>query len=193
MAWIIGLKPIAPATEGTFIEHLSRLPDFTLDKLRLIIPANKGGVADDYSYFQINEADSRKIQDGWIYALTWANGEITGVDFSNETTKPWVKLSATKAYIANDGIESTVITLEVWKPNLSGIATMVQRNAFRVTIETPNGIRYVRINIVNGIGTATFKTTVAGPYTFPADAKRYGTMRIFNQLKIDVDELTLLS
>ena len=193
MAWLIGLKPIAPATDGTLVEHIIRTPDFTLDKLRIVIPANKGGAADDYSYFQISDADSAKIMDGWAYTLTWAGGEIAGLDLSNETAKPWVKLSATKTFIANDGIESTVITLEVWKPNLSGIATAVQRNNFRVTIETPNGVRYVRINIINGIGTATFKTTVAGSYTFPSDPKRYGTMRIFNQLKIDVDELGLLT
>lgn len=193
MAWIIGRKPIAPATEGTIVDFFRRDPDFTLGKLQSIIPTNYGGVSGDYSYYYFTGDEYDKMIDGWAYTLIWLNGEITGVDLSNETTKPWVKLSATKSYIANDGIESTVITLEVWKPNLSGIATTVQRNQFRVTIETPNGIRFVRINIVNGIGTATFKTTVAGKYIFPADAKRYGTMRVFNQLIIDVDELTLLS
>jgi hypothetical protein len=193
MAWIVGRKPIAPSTTGIVVDTFRRSPDVTLEKLRVIIPINNGGVADDYTYFQLSDADHDKLVDGWSYDLVWADGEIINITFSNETTKPWVKLSATKTYIANDGIESTVITLEVWKPNLSGIATTVQRNAFRVTIETPNGVRYVRINIINGVGTATFKTTVAGPYTFPSEAKRFGTMRIFNQLKIDVDELTLLS
>jgi hypothetical protein len=193
MAWIIGLKPVAPATEGAFVDQWIKEPPFSLAELQIRVPQRYGGVATDYSFYQLSANELDKITDGQSRTFIWSNGEITGIDFSNETSKPWVKLSATKTYIANDGVDSTVITLEVWKPNLSEIAANVQRNAFRVTIETPNGVRYVRINIINGVGTATFKTTVAGPYTFPSEAKRFGTMRIFNQLKIYVDELTLLS
>lgn len=193
MAWIIGRKPVAPATEGVFVEHLIRTPEFILSQMQIVFPAKYGGVAGDYSYYAVTDADSDKIVDGQTYTLIWTAGEITGVDFSTETAKPWVKLSSDKAFIANDGIESTIITLEVWKPNLSGIATSVQRTAFRVPIVTPNGTRYVRINIVNGVGTNTFKTSISGTYVFPSESKRYGTMRIFNQLKIEVDALDLLS
>ena len=51
MAWIIGRKPIAPATEGTIVDFFRRDPDFTLGKLQSIIPTNYGGVSGDYSYY----------------------------------------------------------------------------------------------------------------------------------------------
>ena len=187
MAWLIGRKSNSEIVEFTKSEH------WTLAKLQFAIPTNKGGVAGDYSYYEMQAVDADKVGDGWAYTPVWSSGEIIGVDFASETGKPWVKLSATKTFIANDGVDSTVITLEVWRPDLSQIMASVQRTAFRVSIVTPDGDRFVRINIVNGVGVATFKTTKAGAYTFPADAKRYGTMRIFNQLKIDVDDLTLLT
>lgn len=186
MAWIVGRKTGQEFIEAFGSEH------WTLSKLQSAIPNSKGGVVGDYSYFNISANDFFKINDGWDYTLEWTAGEITGVNFSNETAKPWVKLSSDKAFIANDGIETATITLEVWKPNLSEIQTNVQRTAFRVPITTPDGDRFVRINITNGIGIATFKTTKSGRYLFPNNPKRYGTMRIFNQLEIHVDELTLL-
>lgn len=187
MPWLIGRKTDSQIVEFAGDSH------WTLEKIQSSIVANNGGSIGDYSFYELTKTDCDKIRDRWTYSVNWASGEITGVDFSGETGKPWVKLYATKTFIANDGVDSTVITLEVWKPNLSGIADNIQRTAFRVTINTPDGDRFVRINIVNGIGVATFKTTKSGPYIFPADAKRYGTMRIFNQLKIDVDDLTLLT
>lgn len=187
MAWLIGRKSNSEIVEFTKSDF------WTLARLQTSIPANKGGVASDYSYYEMQAGDADKVADGWAYTPVWASGEIIGVDFTSETGKPWVKLSSTKSFIANDGVDSTVITLEVWKPNLSEIQTNVQRTAFRVSIVTPDGDRFVRINIVNGVGVATFKTTKAGTYIFPSDAKRYGTMRIFNQLKIEVDDLTLLT
>lgn len=192
MAWIIGLKPTS-GSSGTFVEHISRYPDCTISDLYYVIPINYGGTSADYSYFQISSDSSNKIQKGWQYSIMWGGGIISAVDFTNEISKPWVKLSSDKSFIANDGIDSTVITLEVWKPNLSGIATTIQRTDFRVTILTPDGEVYVRINIVNGVGIKTFKTTKPGPYIFPSNSDRYGTMRIFNQLRIDVDEVSLLS
>lgn len=192
MAWLVGRKPTPPTEVGDLIERTAGTA-WTLAKLQASIVANFGGAVSDYCFYELADSEFAKITDGWAYDLTWANGEITGVSFTNETNKPWVKLSSSKSSIANDGVDSCTITLEVWKPNLSGIATAVQRSNFRVTITTPDGDRFVRINIVNGVGVATFKTTKAGPYTFPADSKRYGTMRIFNQLKVDVDDLTLLT
>lgn len=187
MAWIVGRK-----TGQVFIDAFGS-DHWTLAKLQESIPSSKGGVVGDYSFCNISANEFEKIFDRWDYTVEWTAGEITGVNFANETAKPWVKLSSDKSFIANDGIDSAIITLEVWKPNLSEIQTNVQRTAFRVPIITPDGDRFVRINITNGVGIATFKTTKSGRYLFPNNPKRYGTMRIFNQLEIHVDELTLLT
>ena len=58
---------------------------------------------------------------------------------------------------------------------------------------TPKGQKMVRFDIVNGVASKQFKTTESGTYTFPAVSKRYNSVRLDNQIQIEVDDLDILS
>jgi hypothetical protein len=192
MAWLVGLKPVSGAPTGTVLEFTNITPDFTLAGLRTIYPARFGGTSADYTFYSLSASEIFSIMDGCDYTPLWTSAGISGIDFSSETTKPWVKLSATTNNIIDDGVDSSVISIQVWQPNLAGIMSGVNKTAFRFPVTTPDGIRYARINITNGVGSVTFKTTLPGQYIIPANNKRYNVFRIFNQLVIDVDDASLL-
>jgi hypothetical protein len=145
------------------------------------------GIADSNLSMLVVTDDSATaigISDGAEYTAVWTAGEITGVDFTPETTKRIVKVSATKTTILADNTDSTVITIELWKADNSGIATSVTA-AVDVPIGTPTGPRKVRMSLVNGVATRTFKTLTAGTWTIPSPRKRYASVRIDNNLVIE--------
>lgn len=186
MAWIIGRKSdlsLVEITNNSFA---------TLQRLETVFPQKFGGVASDYSYLDIDEVTFARISNGDSYTLDWSGTDLTGVDFTTENTKLWVKLATDKTVVLGDNIDSATITLEVWNAGLTTIRGNVNVTGRRVPILTPDGLRYVRFNISSGVGTATFKTNKTGQYTFPAESKRFDNFRIFNQINIEVDDVTLL-
>lgn len=161
--------------------------------LNSIIPETFGGTSSDYSFLKLTSEEINRILDGAAYTIVWVDGVISSIDFSLEDGKPWAKVSSDQEFIANDGIDSATLTLEIWKTDLSGIDTAFQFPGVRIPIKTPDGQRTVRFDIVNGTASRVFKTTRAGTYTFPGVAKRYNSVRLFNQIKIEVDDVDILS
>lgn len=186
MSWII-------SKDGAFLSHGNKIPDFTLSELQEIFPAKYGGVLADYGFYELKPEENEKFLDGSSYQLLFENGNLIGIDFSPEESKPWAKVSIDKEYIKNDGVDSAIITLEIWKPDLSGIDTEFQMLDVRAPIKTPHSTRIVHFDIVNGVAQKTFKTSISGTFIFPAVSKRYNTMRIFNQVVIEVDDGNILS
>ena len=187
MAWIIGRK-----SDESTVEVSIKQPDFTLEQLQTVIPVNYGGVAGDYSFYQMQGTDEERIKDGWEYDLTWTAGEITDIDFTPEESKRWLKVSATKTEIDDDGVETVDITLELWKADLSGIETAITASS-TIPILTPSGERWSKASIVDGVKTKSFKTTKSGTWVFPSRAKRFRNVRVFNQVILDVIETDILN
>lgn len=188
MAWIIGKK-----SDESVIEISNKRPDFSLEDLQDIIPTNKGGVATDYSFYQLSQTEIDRLSDGSAHSINWVSNEIDSVDFALEDSKPWAKVSCDKEYILNDDTEIATITVEIWKTDLSEIDTSFNFPNVRIPIRTPNGNKIVRFDIVSGTATKSFKTSVSGEYKFPAVSKRYNSVRIFNQITLEVDDGDILS
>lgn len=184
MAWIIGRK-----SDKSIIEITGKLyeNDFSLEELKDNIPINKGGTYTDYSFFRMSKDESERYSNGDSYQIVWTDDELTGISYTIEDSKPWAKLFTDKSSIMDDGIDYATIRLEVWKPDLSELYSSLTMLDRRITIITPKGLRYVRLDIVNGIAEAKFRSTESGTYTFPAEPKRYLSMRIFNQIQVEVD------
>lgn len=188
MAWIIGKK-----SDESIVEVNHKVPDFELIELQDAFVANRGGVVSDYSFLQITDTEISRIEDGETHSINWVANEIDNVDFTAEESKPWAKISSNEEYIDNDGIDSATLTLEIWKTDLSEIDTTFQFPGVRIPIATPEGPKMVRFDIVNGTASKSFKTTKSGKYTFPGVSKRYNSVRIFNQIEIEVDDIDILS
>ncbi len=179
-------------SDESLVEVHLKKPEWELDKLKYAVVQNYGGSESDYSFFQASVNDEQKMRDGWEYDLVWSGGEITDIDWTPETNKVWIKMSATKTEINGDGIDSTDITLEVWKADLSGIANNVNVTA-DLPIKTPDGNRWVKATVTNGTLTKTFKTQKSGTWAFPGKRKRFESpsgqkARVFNIILIEVDE-----
>ena len=182
MAWIVGKK-----ADESKVEVLIKTPNFSLGELQTVIPKNYGGVAGDYSYYEMQGTDEVRVRDGWEYILTWSANEITAIDFSPEESKRWVKFSIDKTEISDDGVETVQITLELWKADLSSIETGITSSA-SLPVLTPTGEKWTKAGVVNGVKVKNFKTTRAGLWLFPSKAKRFGNFRVFNQVILQVNE-----
>lgn len=187
-AWIIGRK-----SDKSVVEVSLKRPQFTLQELEFAIPNNYGGVAGDYSYFESTDEDVVRFRDGWERDLVWSGNEITDIDWSPEENKVWIKMYSDEVEIKNDGVDSVNLRLEVWKADLSGIATNINTTA-DVPIKTPDGNRWAKATVVNGVFEKSFKTTKPGEWVFPGLGKRFTSTsgqkaRIFNQVVLQVSEV----
>ncbi len=168
------------------LERGGRSLDFTNDAIRVAFRSalcTNHKISDsNLSFYYVADDDSSvtRVMSGDSYVLTWSavapTGEVTGLDFSTEDAKRWVKVTASKSEILADNSDTTTITIELWKADKSGIATTVTANA-DVPVLTPNGPRKVRVSLVNGVATKSFKTAIAGDWVIPAKTR-------FNNVKV---------
>lgn len=124
-----------------------------------------------------NDASVARLRDGDEKSLLWSGSNLVGVDFSQEDKKRILKVTASKSTILADYTDTTTITVELWKADNTGIATGVTTTA-DMPIQTPDGIRKVRVNLVSGTASRIFKTAKAGTWKFPAVTKRFGQVRV---------------
>jgi len=181
MGYIIGKK-----SDESFVTETIKAPEWIIANLHISIVANFGGVAADYSYYQMTQNEVDRFQNGDDYVLTWAAKEITALDFTTEDAKRHIKIYADKSEIDDDGIDTAQITIEVWKADKSAIDTAVTATK-KLIISAPTGIIPVKVTVTNGTVTRPFKTTKAGTWIFPADSQRVGNLNVLgNQLEIEV-------
>lgn len=164
------------------LEMGGRSPDLTgavLTAFRAALCTNHGIADNNLSLLVLSDTDPKvgRILDGAERALVWSGGEVSDLNFGIEDTKRILKVTASKAIILADGIDTTTITVELWKADNSGIATAVSASA-DMPIQTPDGLKKVRVSIVNGTASRVFKTAKAGTWVFPAGVKRFGQVRV---------------
>lgn len=159
--------------------------------LNTLVPKNQGGVLSDYSFYQLSEEDKARESDGEEHVITWTDNEITGVDFSPEENKLWVKFTADKTEIDDDGVDSVQITLEIWEADQSGIKTNLTASS-QIPILTPNGEKWSNASVIDGVKVKNFSTTKSGTWVFPSKAKRFKNVRVMNQIVLTVIETDIL-
>ena len=164
------------------LEAGTRSPDLAgaiLTGFRAALCTNHGILDANLFVYVIPEtdADAKAVMDGAEWSAAWTGSDITGIDLSVETAKRILKVSASKNTILADDTDTTVITVELWKADNSGIATSVTTSA-DMPISTPNGIKKVRVALVNGVASRVFKTAIAGEWRIPATSKRFSVVRV---------------
>lgn len=168
----------------TVLEKGSRSPDIVgnyIEPMRAALCANYSIPDSDLSLYIVPDSSEAAINiiDGFDHTVEWSGSEIVGVSFAGELAKKYVKVTSSKSTILADNTDSTVISVEVWKADGSGIATSVTASA-DVPILTPDGIKKVRISVVNGTASKTFKTTKAGVWQIPYAKKRFSNFRVLS-------------
>ncbi len=138
----------------------------------------RGGTEADYSFFYFDSQGdiARRITNGDLYEAVWENGVITGVSFAPEDTKRTIYAIAGKAAITANGVDSTMVRLEIRD---SGGVSVEPLNVTRlVAISSPSGRVKRRCVFINGVCEFPFVTTQAGPWTFPSDNFSVENVRI---------------
>ena len=176
----------------TVLEMGGRSPDLTgeiLTSFRAALCTNYGIADSNLSVLVLADTDLKvsRVRDGAEFMLVWAAEEISDLDFGAEDAKRILKVTASKATIVADGVDTTTITVELWKADNSGIAAAVSTSA-DMPIQTPDGVKKVRVNLVNGTASRVFKTTKAGTWAFPAVTKRFGQVRVGATVTVEAVE-----
>jgi len=152
----------------------------------------EGYLLADLEYFYIEDSDlpnstCQRILAGASYDVIWTGGNITSIDFSPEDAKGYVKFTSDKTEIRGDGVDSALITLTVY---LADKVTVKNINAVKlVPIKIPGAIISARMQLVNGIGTLTFKKIndlPLGNYTFPVPSTYLFGFKVWQGVSIDV-------
>ena len=88
---------IANIREQKQVEITSQTPT---PEFMSAIANNYGGVAEDYTYYTLTEEEFARLENGDEYLLVWDVEKLTGIDFSPEDNKGWIRaelsLSANK-------------------------------------------------------------------------------------------------
>lgn len=167
-----------------------RQPDLigiVLDEFRTALCKNHKLKDEELSILILNEEskDAQEALNGAEYNLIKdESGNVIGLDFTPETSKWILKVNATKLTILADGQDVTTITMEVWKPDDSGIATGI--NVSRdVPIITPDGPRKVRVTFNKGTASRDFVTKKAGLWIIPNSRRITGAVRVGESVSIE--------
>ena len=157
-----------------------------------VLAAYKVALATNYSTTAQNisvlvrsdsHADVARVQARASFSLVWTDNEITALDFSDEDSKRWVRVTASKTEIDADGVDTTTITVEVLKADKSGVDTNVTTSSL-VPIRTPDGDRRVKVSVVDGVAARVFKTTKAGIWVIPS-VTRFANVRVDSAVTIE--------
>ena len=145
-----------------------------------------GGNPTDYSLYRgdSDTPEGIRVNQGDEYVLVWTANEITGLDFTTQDNKRWLKVAVAADTVLADGVDTVAVTLEVWDKDLVAIEPL---NLTReIPVDSPQGQVRIRITLVNGVATVNFKTTQAGYWKFPTSVRELpGGTRVVEVKVID--------
>jgi len=192
--WIVARK-----TNRSLVEIIRVRPEPILDALKFAIVANYGGTANDYAFYQTSDATIQsRIDNGDQYALIWDNmgtagdpldDEITGVDFSVENTKRWVKVyeQTGKQFINGNGTDTATIIIEIWNSALTAIDTNITGVTKKIPIAMPvYGTVFKEATFTNGVATMPISSKIYGSWMIPSDSVRYENTRVAQTCSFNV-------
>lgn len=135
----------------------------------------------DLSHFHIgdNTVEANEIFGGADFLPVMVNDEVVGVDFSPELAKPELFFEMNKEDACDDGVDSILVTCTARKE--SGAIDSSVAGKIRVPIRLPSGSVADKVfTFVAGVGTSSFKSTVAGSFIVPRQTLRFGVYRVVN-------------
>lgn len=141
---------------------------------------NKSIAKADIAVLAVPKEDIDKVFKGAKYNVVWEGDVPKSLDFSPEEALNWIRFSSNKSFITANGTDTATITIEVLKPDKSGVDDKYQASGMEIAMSFPKSGQVIkRVNIVNGTATLTFRTAFEGRYAFPIAA------RLKNGLKVD--------
>lgn len=139
----------------------------------------------DLSVLEItDQATIDRIQARDSFTLVFTGLDLTSLDFSPEESKLFVKISVDKNSIAADGSDTATISVEIWKADMSGIATGITASRLLDVLSSFYGSVKHAVQINSGVGSIPFSTTIPGTWKFPANPDRYDNFRVDGQVII---------
>lgn len=146
----------------------------------------------DLEYYYIADSNNpisicQRILSGQSYNVNWTNGNITGIDFSAEDTKGYIKFETNKNSIKGDGIDTATITLTVYLADKITVKNVTVNKL--VPVKIPGAVISAQMQITNGIGMLTFKKIndlPLGKYTFPLPSKYLFGFKLWEFVEVDV-------
>lgn len=135
-----------------------------------------GGVASDYLAYQTTDSTIHsRVSNGDEFVGTISNGVVTGLDFTPEDSKGWVRVSTDidRINLADDGSVSAPVNVTVdildsaknLDTNYNGVVTLCAL--------TPKSVMVcIDVTIISGTKTFPFTPKSHGPYSFPSDSFR---------------------
>lgn len=144
-----------------------------------------GGSPEDYmTYFAATETESDRLLAGHDFTLIIDSGPpktISGVDFSSQDNKPYLKFTSDKDVLMANGTDTFTITIEVLDPDTQDIRTDINTTRI-INITTPVGPTDIQITVTDGVATFTVlpKIDEYGEWEFPTD----GTNSMISGLRV---------
>jgi hypothetical protein len=175
----------ASISTGKIIEKgINSLTVKEIDKFKEALSVNYSVTPADIDIYTVDEKspDSEKIASGAEYTIVKTGGLITGIDFSSEDTKKILKASCSSPKILANGLDTTVVTMEIWKADGSAIDTGYNKTD-DIDIQTPSGIFPARFVFSNGVLTYNIITSKPGRWKIPFSDIRDAGLRIEKNAK----------
>lgn len=141
----------------------------------------------DLSFFHIDDKDSscEMIMDGASFDPVFEGGDICGVDFSKETSKPIISFSCSDTIIFDNGVDSTEVVATVRSEDGSVFEGL--NGDVLIPVRTSTGAPSKKIfTFINGIGKAKFRGIVSGIVAIPLHPKRFDNYRVSNTITIEI-------
>lgn len=139
----------------------------------------------DLSVFEVIDSGIiNRIRNKDSYDLVWSKSGITGLDFSPEESKRFIKITTDKQRIVANGSDTATIIIEIWKADLSEIDSKVNADVLMDVRSSFYGQIKQSVKVSSGTATISFSTSIPGTWAFPADPKRYENFRVNNQVTI---------
>jgi len=139
--------------------------EFSLNPFRSAIANNYGGAYTDYYIYSVDEsdADALRVKDGDEFSAAWTDDAITGLDFSEQDARKWIRFYASKSNIIVGGSDEVIVSSKVYESDKSEIDTTFSENV-DVMINTPLRSYKMRFTFSQGQASRIIVPDVAGEW-----------------------------
>lgn len=179
---------VGKISDGSFVKHegpyntgsTSLYPSF--EEIRSNVSDQIG--IDESDLFVLSVTDSAiiaRLVNRDSFTILWDSEEITGLDFSPEDNKLFIKFEQDKKFIASNGTDSATITVTIYESDGSTIKPV---NVTKIIEGVLNGVpTAIHLDFVNGIAERIFAFDSPSNLEFP-DSDRYDDFKLSGRVQV---------